>query len=498
VLVTTGLGLFITPLIARGLGQAIYGIWAMIQQSLGYVQLANLRATATIKVTLAARTHDPDPTYMRQQVGAALKVLVRVSVIVSLVGAIALWVGPEVMHVPAGYTTPFRWALAIGTLGIIFGEFSSIPGNVLRGMNIEYKQMGIAAIASASSSGLSLMAVSLGWGLPGLAVAAIIADFLVGANRLYVARKHVPWFGAEAPPPEMMRVFFRQTIWLSLASFGFVLQNGSDVLVGGIVLGARSAATLTATSAGIGFVTSAAYSLLGAALPGIAALSGQKAWNRLSTARNELHLFLLVITAVVGSVTIVVNGAFVPLWIGPTYYGGAYLTVMLVAIAIADVPLRLDALLLDSLLRFKERAILTIATSLAGFALGAVMARYAGLAGFEAGLLAMDLVATGTIISLVHANSQLLFRDYARWMARPLCASAVLVGVAFFLRVERRSLLAFLGIAAISSIIAAAFMWLVGLGPQHRQAFKTRFGSQVRAAMRYIRRSDVPLGPRSP
>jgi O-antigen/teichoic acid export membrane protein len=127
-------GLVITPFIIRGLGQELYGIWTMIQQTLGYVGLADLRVTNVVKFTLAVEQHKEDYHFKRQQVGASVLALAQVAPLILSAGVIIVCFAPEIVGSSAVYDNQVRWAVGIGIVGILMDSIFSVPGNILRGL----------------------------------------------------------------------------------------------------------------------------------------------------------------------------------------------------------------------------------------------------------------------------------------------------------------------------------------------------------------------------
>ena len=85
------IGLVVTPIIIRGLGQELYGVWLMIKQSTGYTAQADLRPMATLKFTLGVRQHEHDFHQKRRQIGAAILIWGLTLPIIFTLGAGLLW-----------------------------------------------------------------------------------------------------------------------------------------------------------------------------------------------------------------------------------------------------------------------------------------------------------------------------------------------------------------------------------------------------------------------
>ena len=174
------IGLVVTPIIIRGLGQELYGVWLMIKQSTGYTAQADLRPMATLKFTLGVRQHEHDFHQKRRQIGAAILIWGLTLPIIFTLGAGLLWAAPLFIHVPNEYILIVRVTLVLVVLQLAMERVLTLPDNVLRGMNLYYKAMGINATMVFCGGFLGAVAIWMGWGLPGVAAAGIIASVAAG------------------------------------------------------------------------------------------------------------------------------------------------------------------------------------------------------------------------------------------------------------------------------------------------------------------------------
>lgn len=465
-------GFVVTPVIALGLGRELYGAWAMIQQIVGHLAVADLRASSTVKFHLASRCHDPDVNHKRQLIGAFLIVLRRVAGLILLIGVVVVWLAPKIISVPDGYATTVRLAVMISIFGLFVGELSSLPGNVLRGLNLEYKAMGLQAGVAAFASLLGGAAVLLGLGLPGLALAGVVGDLVMGAGRWLVVRHNVPWFGASNPSAAVLVAFWRNSLWISVATVGALLQTGSDLILAGIVLGPAAAAMLATTGTLLRIGIGSVFSLIGAANPGLASLCGQGAWDRVSQVRNELHVLSLIAVVSLGVPVLIFNGSLVSHWISPSFYAGDAVNQLLVALSVITIPLKLDTMLIDSMLEFKARAIIVSICSAFGLGFGALLAESYGMPGIVMG------VASGSALCAVCyawiVSRRLSISNYTRWMRRPAAVGLILLTVAACLpRLEVGGLIETLLCMGVVGLAAFGAMW-GGMSSSHRVALLAR------------------------
>jgi O-antigen/teichoic acid export membrane protein len=479
----------ITPIIINGLGKELYGAWTIIQQIVGYVALADLRATSIIKLTLAVKQHDNDFHYKRQQVGASILVLLFVFPIILLLGGFVIWFAPTIIKTDPQYNLAVRIALGIGLVGIIIDLLSSIPGNILRGVNLEYKAMGLNAFVMAFTSSLSAVAIWLSTGLPGLSLATELGGCITGTVQYFIARANIPWFGIEWPDSAILKHFWQRTIWAFLGSLGFVMQNSSDLLLVGMVLNPSAAAAYGITGLVLRMVNEPLFSIVGSANPGLADLCGRGEWKRVEQVRNESHLITFFVMFIVSIGVLILNHAFINLWLGSSYYVGDTLNLLLVIISLQSIPLRLDTMTLDSMLKFKERAIATLTTSALGMGLGALLATYWGMEGIAIGVITGRLFAILWFQFIISTTGEMKTSAYINWMIRPLFFGGLLLFVSYMISLDKIGVFGFILVGGIVFIVSSSCLWLLGLSQLQRSMLFRRFNSQITIFSRHMRKS---------
>src|SRR5690606_10127044 len=124
-----------------------YGAWAIIQQSTNYLAVADLRPTGALKLTLGVAQHEYDYSAKRRQVGAAVHIWLRTLPILIILGLGLVLAIPSITGVSEENITQVRIAMLFTTLNVCLAGILTIPDNVLRGSNLDYKAMGLSGLA---------------------------------------------------------------------------------------------------------------------------------------------------------------------------------------------------------------------------------------------------------------------------------------------------------------------------------------------------------------
>ena len=473
-------GLLVTPLLVRELGAVLYGAWSMIQQAMGWLALTDLRPMGTLKFTLSIEQHVQDDSRKRRQVGAAIRLWAFTLPLTILVAVLATVWAPKLLRVSGGEATAVRIAVLVTAAGVVLDRFLGLWASVLRGLNLDFKGAVSATTSILIGAVLTVVALRAGFGLPGVAVAAVVTVLIGSGTRYLVARRHVAWLGAERPTRDEFHSFVRISYWLLAGGLGSVLFLSSDVLAIGLALGPLSAAVYATTGAALRFATEPLAQLLNSGNAGMAALCGRQDWQRVSVVRAEQWLAALGGITVIGAAVLLLNRSFLALWLGEGFYGGLVPTALLVLLALQGQLYRVETVLADSMMLMREKARITLMAGGLGIALGAMLAVPLGLSGMAGGALigrSLALVLTPRLIA-----ARLPGREALPLPSRAIGMSALLLGVASTLS-SGVSITTWLGLVLFAVLIVAvtsALWFFMALSPSERQAFRARVAGAIR------------------
>ena len=422
--------LIVTPLVLRAVGVEEWGIWLVVQQSVGLLVVADLRATGTLKFTLAIRQHDDDHDAKRRQVGASLIFWALTLPVVLLVTGVAGWVLPYVIDVPADLVTTTRVVFFVTMGAVLLDRLLSTPGLMLRGVNLDYAGMGLDAVIILAGGFLGLAAVEAGFGLVGFAVGSMAGVLLADVARGVIAWRRIPWFGADRPSRAEVREFAGHSGWLALGDVAGLLLFGAELILVGAVAGATAAAVFGATQFAVRTVSGPLVELLASAGPGVARLVGEGLRDRALGVRANLLVLGLGAAVAVGSAVLVVNQAFVDLWVGSSLYGGTTLNILLVVLAVVTVLIRVDSLIVDACLGFRARSSVTLVGAVIGVLAGLVLGHGGSVVGATTGLL-LGRVAVLVVMPVLVARATGADVDaVVRPLVRPGVVGIALLGTA--------------------------------------------------------------------
>jgi O-antigen/teichoic acid export membrane protein len=426
-------GLVFTPLIIRGLQAEMYGIWSMIQKATGFIGFTNLNAMGIIKLQLGVRQHSSDVSEKRRLIGASIvQWFILLPFMVCIVGALGYF-APRVIPTTADYESSIRWTMIIMGASVPLQQLLSLPGGVLAGQNLNYKAMGLNAFMVLFGSSINVAGVLLGYGIVTLAVTTIIGIFLSSAVQFYVVKRAVAWFGVEKPGRRELIDSIKLSLLGSLTTVSGMLLTAADIVVLGMVFGPASAAVYATTGALIRFAMTPVQQLLGSGNSGIGYLAGKKDWDKIAKLRIELHQIALMCLTAIGVVTIIFNESFLHLWIGQNFFGGVWLTLSLVVLALLRQLVNMDAIPLDAVLQLKPKLMVMSFFGVMSLPLGYFLSKFIGLAGYPSALIVSYLGILFCFQFLLRKYDNILIFPHCKAIFRASILSLVLFVVALLL-----------------------------------------------------------------
>jgi O-antigen/teichoic acid export membrane protein len=476
-------GLLVTPVLVHGLGRAVYGMWEMLQQLIGYMSAADGRPTDALRLVIANRQGTDDAAARRRQVGAALVVWVLFLPLIVAVGFIAVWLAPTITHAAPAQHGAVRLAAGLLVLSFVAATLAAVPEAVLRGMNLGYKRMGWQAGLSITGGLLLAAAVTGGFGLAGLGAAQVILFALTGLCFWVLARRYVADFGVARPTRAEVKSLVGMSVWLALGDLIAKLLLASDVIILGMVVSPTVVTTYVLTGYAARTANGVLFFTIGSAMPGIGGLVGQQQFDRAAALRGELLALTWLFAIGVGAAVLAWNPSFLGLWVGGENYAGGWVNVLVVCVMTQTMFIRSDSYLIDVALKPRLRVVVGAAAAAVTVGAAIPLTRAFGILGLCAGMLigrATQSIAYPLIAAAcLHRPARLPWRA----MIRPLAATVALFAGAAALgaRISAPGWAAW-GLGVAGTATAAPLLALgLGLPAPARQAVLGRLRDIARA-----------------
>jgi hypothetical protein len=143
-------------------------------------------------------------------------------------------------------------------------------------------------------------------------------------------------------------------------------------------------------------------------------------------------------------------------------------------------------MIMDGMLKFKERAISTVVTSAFGISVGYFLSKNIGVVGIPLGIILVRLFSIGVQQFFINQGSGIKITNYIKWLGRPLISGILLLFIFYHFSLSNIGLIGFAGCGVLLIIINISYMWLLGLSPKHRFVLSSRVIGQVNFIKSYF------------
>ena len=390
-------GFLLNPLLLAGLGSYLYGVWQILGRLIDYISAASGRPTQTLKMTIASQQASADFDQKRRNVGSALIVWALFAPLLAAIGAVLAWFAPAWLGAPAQYTWIVRLTAGLLVADLIATNLVDVPESVLRGENMGYKRMGMTTLLVFVQGAVIALALALGTGIVGVAVATLIDTLLTGLLFLAIVRSYVPWFGSARPSRGEVRVFFGLSAWFLIWRLVIQLITASDVVVLGLLSSVEQVTSYTLTKYTPEALISLVAIVVGGVAPGLGGMLGAGNLHKAARVRGEIMAGTWLLATGAGVTILLWNRSFVQLWVGHEYYVGVVPSLMIMLMMIQFVLIRNDANIIDLTLNLRSKVLLGMLSAAISLAGAGLLVRYFGL-GITG--LCLGLMLGRTVLSL--------------------------------------------------------------------------------------------------
>ena len=370
-----------------------------------------------------------------------------------------------------------RKATGILVANLVLLNFLAVPRSILEGENLGYKRMGISAVLAIVGGGLMVLAVKTGTGLPGVALAMVVATVLTAVTYLFIVRAYVPCFGLRRPSRGEVRAFLGLSGWFLGWRLVIKALRTGDV----VVLGFADSAELVSVYALTRYVpetliTFVAMVVMGVA-PGLGGLIGSGDLRKSAAVRADLMSFAWILVTVSGVGVLLWNRSFVELWVGSEFSAGD-LANLLIAILVAQfVFVRTDAHIIDLTLDLRSKVFVGVLAGVVSVGLStAFVLAGGGIIGLCAGFLIGRGILTFAYPAIVGRALEIPFTGQVGRALRPGIVTALLfaLGLAAGQQVGVDSWLALAGVSSATVLVVGPIAYFAGLDRQGRDRIMKR------------------------
>jgi O-antigen/teichoic acid export membrane protein len=417
-LVSLGVGLFLTPFVLARLGATTYGLWVLVGSIVSYGSLLDFAISAAIIKYVAEHRARGEHEEARRMVATAVaSYLVAGAIAAALAIAFAPAVASLIQVAPEQHATAARLVLLMG-IGVALAIPCSTPTAVLRGLH-RFDLAGLLNVVSTLVSAAGTVAVLLlGSGVLGLVAVNIAVLLLMQVPSVWLIYRVAPElrFGVrDASITRLRRV-------LSFSSSLFVMNTAgrleakTDEIVIGTLMPVRAVTPYALAHRLSDLPQLLTDQFMRVLLPLASELeAGAQREQLLRLYITATRLTLAAFLPLAGGLT-VLAAPILTLWVGAEYADYGYLVGILTLASLIDTSQWPGGAVLQGMARHRPVALLSVASGIANLALSVILCRRLGLIGVAIGtLVPTAIVCLGLlqpyVMRVVGASAQQMVRQ---------------------------------------------------------------------------------------
>ncbi len=474
--------LVLTPVIVHALGKDAYGLWVFIGSITVFVQLLDLGVgPSVVRFGAHARgAQTPEEISALASVGLVVYAIIGVATVV--VGIVLAVIVPYLISIPHELVEPARAATLLVVAGIAARFPLGLFNNLLLGQQ-RYDMVNLGNLVGLVVYFVLVISI-LPWygGIVLLAAVTLVSTLVRLGLPLLWLRRELPFLKLRRALVSRLRV--RELLSFSWHNFLIHLASkvaySSDVIVVGIVLGAKAAALYGVPSRIFGLVLGLGSGATDLLYPAFAELEGADDPRRqqgLLLAGLRLGMALMLLLALP---LILIPDQLIYGWIGPGWGPSSAVLALLGIVLVVHQPAQLLSQYLVARGYQQRLSMMLLFVVGANLVLSIVLASAVGIWGVAFATLVTDAGATLVLIPrLVHASSGPSYRAIAVAAMRPVLPSllaAAPVLVVFSRLLDPRTLVALVPVGVLWVAVFGVAVWFLGLEAADRTAISSRVG----------------------
>jgi O-antigen/teichoic acid export membrane protein len=402
---------FVSPFLAHSLGAEHFGIWKACQKYLSFASIADGRSTQALKWVIAkCEGEQGNIGEKHRAVTSALIVsLIFLPLSLLVVAGIAYALPTLINELPREDISLIRLVGFILGLNVLFSPIFGLPDAILVGTNQAYRSTSIHIAWLFVANCTVVCLVYLGFGLVAIASTFAVVALLQAATVFFVCKKKVAWLGLRRPWKSQLKTFIGFSVWVLMWSFVARLLLASEVILIGMLIGSEAVAIFVFSAYIPQLAISVCMMTCSAITPGLGKLLGAGDFVRLREivilTREVIYCFAVIF----GGSVLMLNEAFISLWVGSDYYIGDLPNVLMVVLMVQLVMFRCEGQIQDTTLKIQSKVLWGAFGVTSGLLLGALLHHvwFPGLMSLFMGLFVGRCVISLRFPAMVNASLQI-------------------------------------------------------------------------------------------
>lgn len=397
----------INPIIVNKLGSYNFGVWQILIQLIGYMTAADMQPGTTLKWYVAKNRHLKDYKDFSSVFSSSLFVTILSIPIYILLALIISYLLPKITQTENKSLDIINITFFILIFSFIINQFVFLSKSLFVGMNLSYKRIGIQAFSSIVVGGLSYLFLNINLGIIGLAIASISGVLISLLIYYFLTKKIFFWLKISRVTFNNLLIFIKLNSQYLLLKISNLLNESFDIIILGYFLSPVKVASYTLTYFSGKAIIKFIQEFTTAASPGLSKSKSTNINEFLKNRDSFININWLAIGLTV-PIIILINEAFVSLWIGPDSYLGDYENMLISLILILKLTRDAELSIIAMSLEVKKIALINLSLGLLSIVISFILIPSIGVLG-----LLLAIIVSLIISNLIYFNkTERLIKSY--------------------------------------------------------------------------------------
>lgn len=395
------------PLVVAGLGQAGYGVYALVTAIVGYFAVIDINVTAgSVKFISAQHARGE-----HERVAETLCFGLAIYALIGALGALGLYAGAglfvtRVFSVPAGLTPEAIACLQLAALGFFLGQLQSYLHSVPQALMRFDVSSRLEIVFGTLVPLLTVAVLLIGGGLFEVILLRVVAS---GAHCLVLWRgvgRLLPGLGWRWPGRPLRRGILGFSAWSFLSRFATLSYAHGDKLIIGSLVGVIGLAYFSVAATLANRVLGLTFRLSGVFFPAASALAAGGELARLDRAYLKATRYVVYLNAAMLVLLAVFAHSLLDWWMGADFArGGAVVLAVMALSQFVDSLTSLPSLVNDGMGHPRLSGLFAVGRALVGLAIVYAGVAHWGIDGAAWGHLLASTVFTSAFLVVVHGRT---------------------------------------------------------------------------------------------
>ncbi len=421
---------FMAPILVHGLGDARYGIWALVGSVLAYVTLADLGIGASVVRFVARFEGLRDQESINRVFSTSVALFALIGLFALAVTLVLAFLWPRPLGVPAELAHDTRWMLVLLGINLAMGFPLGVYGAVLFGLARFPMKTAIRIGGMLVRNGLFLVVLQAGGGLPAIGMVITACSLLEHACAAWASYHYLPGlrFSLRLVDRGTFRIIRGYSIYVFIVQIASRIGSQSSAIIICAFLSPESITFFALASTLVGYGREAFVALLGVITPTISKWEAQGNASAIHGAFLTGTRCVLFLALPVQLGLILFGHPFLSLWMGPRYAELSYWALVILAMQLGPLSAHtVAARILYGLGRIRLFSALSIVQALITLGCSVALVRPFGIEGVAlattAPMIALAFATIALLCSEIHVS---LLTWFLRSCVAPTLASTLL------------------------------------------------------------------------